>query len=64
MGDDKEDMMVSWCFRTELIENSPSRHDGISADVEAQIRSQYSQFIRWMCSQFKLYPLFPISVYL
>jgi hypothetical protein len=55
MGDDKEEMMMSWCFRKELIENSPSRRDGISADIEAQTRLQYCQFIRWMCAQFKLY---------
>jgi hypothetical protein len=54
MGDDKEEMMMS-CFRKELIENSPSRRDGISADFEAHTRSQYCQFIRWMCTQFKLY---------
>ncbi|XP_078149049.1 uncharacterized protein LOC144544415 [Carex rostrata] len=54
MRDDKWEMMLSWCFSKDLIENSPSRHDGISADVEEQTRSQYCQFIRWMCSQFKL----------
>lgn len=57
MRDDKWEMMLSWCFSKDLIQNSPSQCDGISADVEEQTRSQYCQFIRWMCSQFKLYSL-------
>ncbi|KAJ3686832.1 hypothetical protein LUZ61_015996 [Rhynchospora tenuis] len=54
MRDDMEKRILSWCFDKELIENSPSRRDGISTEVEAQIRLQYCRFIRWMCSQFKL----------
>ncbi|KAJ4789449.1 Cyclin family protein [Rhynchospora pubera] len=54
MRGDMEERILSWWFDKEMIENSPSRRDGISAEIEAQIRLQYCRFIRSMCTQFRL----------